>query len=108
MDIFANSDAIFTDVALDAGKLEETLGKARVNRLITLPASLLLFIAFLIMAITDTPRAEIIGVIAVLNFALFLKSDSDVKLLSVLQRLKAGKADGGEKAKDAEPRKPVK
>lgn len=105
MDIFTKSDAAFADVARDAGKLEEALGKARINRLLTLPAAVMLFIAFFVMAMTDTPRVEIIGVIAVVNFSLFLKSDSDVKLLSVVQRLNSGKADGGEKAKGTEARK---
>lgn len=105
MDIFTKFDAAFAQVAEDSGKLEVALGKARVNRLITLPAAVMLLIAFLAMALTATPRAEIFGVIAVVNFALFLKSDSDVKLLSVLQRLKPGKVIGGKKTGDPKPRK---
>ena len=102
MDIFTKFDDAFAQTAEDPGKLEEALGKARVNRMLTLPAAVMLLIAFLAMALTNTPRAEIFGVVALVNFAMFLRSDSDVKLLRVLQRLPLRKAG------DAKPTKPEK
>ena len=41
----------------------------------------ILFIAFLAMSYNRAPSSEIFGALAVINFALFLKSDSDVKLI---------------------------
>ena len=105
MGIFRRIDDAFADTTNDAHKLEEALGKARVNRQLTLPAAVIFFVAFFAMAFTRTPRAEIFGAIAVVNFALLLKSDSDVKLLSVLKRLQSGKAGGDKKPKPSDAKK---
>lgn len=98
MDFFKSSDESFAGNILDAEKRRDLIGKARLNRLMTMGASAILFVAFLAMSYHRAPSAEIFGALAVINLALFLKSDSDVKLMLAAERL-SGKATGSNEDK---------
>ncbi len=100
MDLFKSSDDSFAEDVLDAAKRRDALAKARLNRVMTLGGAAILFIAFLAMSYNRAPSAEIFGALAVINFALFLKSDSDVKLMLAAEKLL-------EKRAAARPDKPI-
>ena len=87
MDFFKLSDDAFMEIAFQPEKRRDALGKARLNRLMTLGAAVVLFIIFMAMFFNRAPTAEIFGGLAVVNFALFLKSDSDVKVLLTVEKL---------------------
>jgi len=100
MDLFKSADDSFAANVLDDRKRRDALAKARLNRVMTLGATAILFIAFLAMSYNRAPSSEIFGALAVINFALFLKSDSDVKLMMAAEKLL-------EKRAAARPEKPV-
>jgi len=87
MDLFQRTDKAIENSVGDEAIRADIEAKARVNRALTLAAAMLLLMFFLVLSLLDAPVAEIIGVIASINFALFLKSDSDVKQAIVVRRL---------------------
>jgi hypothetical protein len=93
MDLFKSSDESFAGNILDEDKRRDAIAKARLNRTMTLGATAILFVAFLAMSYNRAPSAEIFGALAVINFALFLKSDADVKLMLAVDKLTGKKPD---------------
>ncbi len=96
MDLFQRSDEAWLAAARDADLRRAVIAKARVNRGMTLAATVALLVAFFLLSLFETPAAEIIGVIAAINFTLFLKSDAEVKQLLLLEQ-KSGKGPEGAK-----------
>ena len=87
MDLFKSSDEAFARNATRAEGRRNAVAKARLNRLMTLGAAVIFCLAFAAMAWNRAPSADIFGFLTLVNFGLFLKSDTDVKLLLVAQAL---------------------
>jgi|GEM_PF-3430883 hypothetical protein len=87
MELFKSSDEAFARNATRAEARRNAVAKARLNRLMTLGAAVVFCLAFAAMAWNRAPSADVFGFLTLVNFGLFLKSDSDVKLLLVAQAL---------------------
>lgn len=95
MNLFRRTDEAWKSSLEDESVRSDIESKSRMNRALTLASSILLIALFLILSFFDAPVAEIIGVLGAINFALFLKSDSDVKQAIVVSRLTASRAKAG-------------